>query len=60
MSDPFIPGSSVAAASDARQQWHLAYQRVDVGQGISMAYRELGSGDPVVLIHGWPQHSHRS
>jgi pimeloyl-ACP methyl ester carboxylesterase len=22
-----------------------------------MAYRELGSGEPVVLIHGWPQHS---
>ncbi|HZG07365.1 MAG TPA: alpha/beta hydrolase [Allosphingosinicella sp.] len=57
MSEAFIPGSSAAAVNDARQQWHLAYRRADIGQGISMAYRELGSGEPVVLIHGWPQHS---
>jgi pimeloyl-ACP methyl ester carboxylesterase len=57
MAEAFVSGSSVAAAEDSRQQWHLAYRRADVGQGISMAYRELGSGEPVVLIHGWPQHS---
>jgi len=33
------------------------YRGADVGDGVRMAYRELGEGDAVLLIHGWPQHS---
>jgi len=31
--------------------------RADLGNSFSMAYRKAGSGHPVVLLHGWPQHS---
>ena len=31
--------------------------RVEVGEGVHIVYRRGGSGAPVVLVHGWPQHS---
>ena len=31
--------------------------RADVGNGVSIAYRQAGTGPPLVLLHGWPQHS---
>lgn len=27
---------------------------VVVAAGLRLAYRELGSGPPVLLLHGWP------
>lgn len=29
----------------------------DLGNGVRMSYRSAGTGEPVVLVHGWPQHS---
>jgi pimeloyl-ACP methyl ester carboxylesterase len=57
MTDAIDLNAATAATPGAAQKWHEAYRRAEVGQGITMAYRQLGSGDPVVLIHGWPQHS---
>ena len=32
-------------------------QRITLDDGTTIAYRELGEGPPVLLIHGWPTSS---
>lgn len=29
---------------------------VDTGRGVRLSVAELGEGEPVVMVHGWPQH----
>ncbi|HET9140087.1 alpha/beta fold hydrolase [Actinophytocola sp.] len=35
-----------------------ALSTVTLGDGMTLAYRELGSGPPVLLLHGWPTSSY--
>lgn len=35
----------------------FSYDFADLDTGLRMAYRSGGSGRPLVLLHGWPQHS---
>lgn len=36
----------------------LPLKTIVVDDGTALGYRELGSGPPVVLVHGWPTSSH--
>lgn len=36
---------------------HFSHHFVDLGSQLRMTYRSGGEGEPVVLLHGWPQHS---
>lgn len=40
------------------EQWCASKRRVTVGPGLSMAYAELGTGPPVVFLHGNPTSSY--
>ena len=43
---------SILGAAEHR----IAIDTADAGR-IEIAYAELGQGEPVVLVHGWPQHA---
>jgi pimeloyl-ACP methyl ester carboxylesterase len=34
----------------------VKHRRVDVGGGVRLHVAEAGRGEPLVLLHGWPQH----
>ena len=36
----------------------LELSKVTLDDGMTLTYRELGSGAPVLLLHGWPTSSH--
>lgn len=53
--DRSAPGEG---APRARQPWSsFSHGFADLDTGIRMTYRAGGAGEPVMLLHGWPQHS---
>jgi pimeloyl-ACP methyl ester carboxylesterase len=47
-----------AGRGGAAPSWaDFAYRGVALESGVRVAYREAGTGPPMLLIHGWPQHS---
>lgn len=40
--------------SDVAASWTFGRSKTN---GIDLAYRQMGSGPPIILLHGWPQHS---
>lgn len=48
--------SSATTATEHRQA--PALKRARGADGVSLTYRELGSGEPVLLLHGWPTSSY--
>jgi pimeloyl-ACP methyl ester carboxylesterase len=55
--DDAHPAAAVTAAepADLPSVAGVRHRRVDVG-GISLHVAEAGSGPPLLLLHGWPQH----
>lgn len=58
MSSQHDPVAPDGAGAPPRIPWNsFSNEFADLGDGIRMTYRSGGGGDPLILLHGWPQHS---
>lgn len=50
--------AAVIRGASSRMDWSaFRHCMADLGNGVRMTYRAAGTGDLLVLLHGWPQHS---